>query len=61
MPKIMKISVFKPKGNKETVVREDIETIVRELAEGKYIGAVHQLREYYHLMNPKRTDDGRNL
>ena len=59
MPKIMKISVFKPKGNKETVVREDIETIVRELAEGKYIGAVHQLREYYHLMNPKRTDDGR--
>jgi len=54
----MKISVFKRKGNKETLVREELSTIVSQMAGGEYIGEIRQLREVWHLMHARRTEDG---
>ena len=54
----MKISVFKRKGNKETLVREELDTICRQIAEGEHLGEVRSLREVWHLMHPRRTEDG---
>jgi hypothetical protein len=56
--KSMKISVFKRKGNKETLVREELSTIVSQMAGGEYIGEIRQLREVWHLMHARRTEDG---
>jgi len=54
----MKISVFKQKGNKETVVREEIGTIVEAISSGTYQEEVRKLREIYPLIHPRRTEDG---
>ena len=54
----MKISVFKQKGTKETVVREEIGTIVEAICSGKYQDEVRKLREVYPLIHPRRTEDG---
>lgn len=55
----MKITVFKRKGPKETVVREGLADIAEAIRNGKHINEVHNLRQYYHLMHPRRTEDGR--
>ena len=55
----MKITVFKRKGPKETVVREGLADIAEAIRNGKHINEVHHLRQYYHLMHPRRTEDGR--
>ena len=55
----MKITVFKRKGPKETVVREGLADIAEAIRNGKHIDEVHNLRQYYHLMHPRRTEDGR--
>ncbi|MBR1503441.1 MAG: DUF3874 domain-containing protein [Prevotella sp.] len=55
----MKVTVFKRKGTKETVVREDMNTIVDAISGGKYVDEVHRLRQYYHLMSPHWTEDGK--
>ena len=55
----MKITVFKRKGPKETVVRESLADIAESIRNGKHIDEVHHLRQYYHLMHPRRTEDGR--
>ena len=55
----MKITVFKRKGPKETVVREALADIAEAIRNGKHIDEVHHLRQYYHLMHPRRTEDGR--
>ena len=55
----MKITVFKRKGPKETVVREGLADIAEAIRNGKHIDEVHHLRQYYHLMHPRRTEDGR--
>ena len=55
----MKITVFKRKGLKETVVREGLADIAEAIRNGKHIDEVHNLRQYYHLMHPRRTEDGR--
>ena len=55
----MKITVFKRKGPKETVVREGLTDIAEAIRNGKHIDEVHHLRQYYHLMHPRRTEDGR--
>lgn len=55
----MKITVFKRKGPKETVVRESLADIAEAIRNGKHIDEVHNLRQYYHLMHPRRTEDGR--
>ena len=55
----MKISVFKQKGKKETVVREEIGTIVEAISSGTYQEEVRKLREIYPLIHPRRTEDGR--
>ena len=55
----MKITVFKRKGPKETVVRESLADIAEAIRNGKHIDEVHHLRQYYHLMHPRRTEDGR--
>ena len=55
----MKVTVFKRKGTKETVVREDIGTIIDAISGGKYVNEVHRLREFYHLMSPHWTEDGK--
>ena len=55
----MKITVFKRKGLKETVVREGLADIAEAIRNGKHIDEVHHLRQYYHLMHPRRTEDGR--
>lgn len=55
----MKVTVFKRKGTKETVVREDMNTIVDAISGGKYVNEVHRLRQYYHLMSPHWTEDGK--
>ena len=54
----MKISVFKQKGNKETVVREEMGTIVEAISSGTYQEEVRKLREIYPLIHPRRTEDG---
>ena len=55
----MKITEFKRKGPKETVVRESLADIAEAIRNGKHIDEVHHLRQYYHLMHPRRTEDGR--
>ena len=55
----MKVTVFKRKGTKETIVREDMNTIVDAISGGKYVNEVHRLRQYYHLMSPHWTEDGK--
>ena len=55
----MKITVFKRKGPKDTVVREGLADIAEAIRNGKHIDEVHHLRQYYHLMHPRRTEDGR--
>ena len=55
----MKVTVFKRKGTKETVVREELDTIVDAISGGKYVNEVHRLRQYYHLMSPHWTEDGK--
>ena len=55
----MKITVFKRKGPKETVIREGLADIAEAIRNGKHIDEVHHLRQYYHLMHPRRTEDGR--
>ena len=55
----MKISVFKQKGNRETVVRCEIDLLAQSISQGEYVHEVHHLREYYHLIHPRRTEDGR--
>ena len=55
----MKITEFKRKGPKETVVREGLADIAEAIRNGKHIDEVHHLRQYYHLMHPRRTEDGR--
>lgn len=55
----MKISVFKQKGNKETIVRQEIDLLAQAITDGEFVGEVHRLREYYHLLHPRRTEDGR--
>ena len=55
----MKISVFKNKGKKETLVREELDSVVRTMAEGQHITEVYHFRELYPLIRPTRADDGR--
>ncbi|MBQ8458060.1 MAG: DUF3874 domain-containing protein [Prevotella sp.] len=55
----MKISVFKRNGNKETVVRTELAEMVETIRGCRHIDEVHQLRQYYHLMHPRRMEDGR--
>ena len=55
----MKVSVFKQKGNKETIVRQEIDSLVQSISGGEYVDEVHHLREYYHLIHPRRTEDGK--
>ena len=55
----MKISFFKQKGNKETIVRHEIDQLAQSISQGEYVHEVHHLREYYHLIHPRRTEDGR--
>lgn len=54
----MKISVFKRKGNKETLVRAELATIVSQMAGDEYLEDVRRLREIWHLMHPTKTEDG---
>ena len=54
----MKISVFKRNGNKETLVREELADVVRLMAEGVYGSEVKSLRELWHLMHARKTEDG---
>ena len=55
----MKISVFKQKGSSETIVRHEIDLLAKSIIEGEFVGEVHRLREYYHLIHPRKTEDGR--
>ena len=56
---MMKVTIFKRKGTKETLAREELDTIVRQIATGEYIGDIKGLRDYWHLMYPTRLEDGR--
>lgn len=56
--KLMKISVFKRKGNKETLVREELGKVISQMAGGDYLGEIRSLREVWHLMHPTKTEDG---
>ena len=55
----MKITVFKPKGTKETVTRVELVKVVEDIARGEYVNEVHRLREVYPLIHPKKEADGR--
>ena len=55
----MKISVFKNKGKKETLVREELDSVVKDMAEGQHITEVYHFRELYPIIRPTKTDDGR--
>ena len=54
----MKITVIKRKGNKETMVWEPLDAVVRQMAEGEHLGEIRKLREVWHLMHPRKTDEG---
>ena len=55
----MKVSIFKSKGNKETLVREELDEAVRKIAHGEYLTEIRSLREVWHLMHPRRLEDGK--
>ena len=47
---------FKQKGNKETIVRQEIDSLAQSISGGEYVDEVHHLREYYHLIHSRRTE-----
>ena len=55
----MKVTLLKPYRKTETVKRVELEEVVRIIADCDTIDEVHRIRQYYHLMNPHRHDDGR--
>ena len=55
----MEIAVFKTKGNKETIVKNELELVVKAIREGQYRDEVAELRQIYPLIRPSRDDDGR--
>ena len=55
----MEIAVFKTKGNKETIVKNELELAVKAIREGQYRDEVAELRQIYPLIRPTRDDDGR--
>ena len=55
----MEIAVFKTKGNKETIVKNELELVVKAIREGQYRDEVAELRQIYPLIRPTRDDDGR--
>ena len=54
----MKVTLLKPYRKTETVKRVELEEVVRMIADCDTIDEVHRIRQYYHLMNPHRHDDG---
>ena len=55
----MKITIFKRKGTKETLVREDIAQVAAMIKDGSHLNEVSDFRLIYPLIHPRRTDDGR--
>ena len=55
----MKITVFKSKGQRESIVREPLDAVVKAMVEGAYIEEVHYLRQLYPLIHPSRDEEGR--
>ena len=54
-----KISVFKTYRNKETLVRQTLDEVVKSIRSAEYLEEVHRVREVYNLMRITRADDGR--
>lgn len=46
----MKVTVMKPKGKKETIVRMEIEDVVRNISDSNYAAEVRNLREIYPFL-----------
>ena len=40
-------------------MREELLKVVEAIATGEHISEIHRLRQYYHLMSPRWTEDGR--
>ncbi|MDO5525608.1 MAG: VapE family protein [Prevotella sp.] len=55
----MKVTVMKPKGKKETIVRMEIEDVVRNISDSNYAAEVRNLREIYPFLTQCRQEDGR--
>lgn len=55
----MKVTVFKPKGNRETMINMEIEQIVDHLRTGKYEDEVREVRRIFPLIHPKQNAEGR--
>ena len=50
---------MKPKGKKETIVRMEIEDVVRNISDSNYAAEVRNLREIYPFLTQCRQEDGR--
>ena len=55
----MKISIIKKKGSQETIVTEELSTIAEAISTGKYMAEVRNFRQFYPLIHPKRTEEGK--
>ena len=56
---MMKVTLLKKKGKKETINRITLDETVRIIREGDYIDLVHDLRGVYNYVHPRRMADGR--
>lgn len=55
----MKVTVMKPKGKKETIVRMEIEDVVKNISGSKFAAEVRNLREIYPFLAQCRQENGR--
>ncbi len=59
--RIMKISIIKNKGQKETINRHSLEDVAMFIKEGWRENRVKNLRQVYHMITTERQDDGQIL
>ena len=54
----MKVTLLKRNRKKEVINRMELKEVVRMMAEGDVLEEVSHIRQYYHLMNARRQEDG---
>ena len=55
----LKVTLLKAQHKKETINRVPLKEVVRMIADGDHVEKVRHIRAIYHLMQPRRLEDGR--
>ena len=55
----LKVTLLKAQHKKETINRVPFKEVVRMIADGDHVEKVRHIRAIYHLMQPRRLEDGR--